>query len=227
VLENITALVQARFGSSRLPGKVLKKIGRYTILERVVKNILLTRCIKEVIVITSTSKDDNKIVDLCKKKKIKYFRGPLNNVAKRYFQALKKKKLGCFMRISADSPFILPSLIDQLANIMRKGKYDIVTNILKRSYPKGQSIEIFKRNIFLNNFKKFRKKDLEHVTTFFYRNQKNFIIYNQVSKKNCSLFNLSVDNISDYKRAKFISARLNNLYKIKPILDLYKKYEKN
>ena len=151
----------------------------------------------------------------------------MNNVAQRYFQALKKKKLDYFMRISADSPFILPSLIDQLANKMKKGKYDIVTNILKRSYPKGQSIEIFKRNIFLNNFKKFEKKDLEHVTTFFYRNQKNFIIYNQVSKKNCSSFNLSVDNISDYKRAKFISARLNNLYKIEPILNLYKKYEKN
>lgn len=227
MLKNIKVLIQARTSSSRLPKKVLKKIGQYTILERVVKNVSLSKYIDDTIVLTSKSKTDDEIVRLCIKKKIKYFRGPLKNVSSRYFQAIKKIKSKYFIRISADSPFISHFLIDKLSKKAISGNYDIVTNTFKRTYPKGQSIEILKNSVYLKNYLKFKKQDLEHVTTYFYRNKKNFNIYNVSNKKNYKLINLSIDNKLDYERALFISKKLKNNHKLNKIIKLYFQYEKN
>ena len=118
-------------------------------------------------------------------------------------------------------------MINKLSKKAISGNYDIVTNTFKRSYPKGQSIEILKNNVYLKNYLKFKKRDLEHVTTYFYRNKKNFNICNVSNKKNYKLINLSIDNKLDYERAIFISKKLKNNHKLNKIIKLYFQYEKN
>ena len=90
MLKNIKVLIQARTSSSRLPKKVLKKIGRYTILERVVKNVSLSRYIDDIIVLTSKSKTDDEIVRLCIKKKNKIFQRVIKKCIIKIFSSIKK-----------------------------------------------------------------------------------------------------------------------------------------
>ena len=90
------------------------------------------------------------------------------------------------MRISADSPLIDPVIIDKAIKIFnsQKKKYDIITNVFPRSYPKGQSVEIIKTAKLRYFLSKFNKEQKEHVTKYFYKNYKNFMIKNFMSVKN-------------------------------------------
>ena len=84
-------LVQARVTSKRLPGKMIKKINGNSILEILIDRLRLSKKISEIIILTSKNNSDNSIVQICKLKKIKFYRGPLNNVAKRFYEIVKKK----------------------------------------------------------------------------------------------------------------------------------------
>ena len=85
------------------------------------------------------------------------------------------------IRISCDSPFINSKILDEGISFFIKSKFDIITNVFPRTYPKGLSYEIFKTSILKKNIKYFSRRDKEHVTTFFYKNFKNlkFIIFTQ------------------------------------------------
>ena len=131
------------------------------------------------------------------KKNITYFRGSLKNVALRYLRAAEKFKTNYFLRICSDSPFIDSKLVDKIIIRSKLKKFDLVTNIFPRTFPKGQSIEIVKTKILKSNISKFNKYELEHVTPFFYNNNKKFKIYNLRSKKNLSKLNLSIDSKED------------------------------
>ena len=166
------AIVQARMSSRRLKGKVLKLLGKKTLLERVIKSIIKSKHIKKIIIATSVNRDDDEVFNFCKKKKIECFRGSLNNVYLRFVEVIKKYNTSSFVRITADSPFMDPSLIDQGIKLYKTGRYDMVTNTFPRSFPKGQSFSIYNSKIFVNNLKKVKNKNhKEHITTYFYENQ--------------------------------------------------------
>ena len=152
------AIIQARVSSKRFPGKVLKKINEITILERVIYQVKGAFNSKNIIVATSTRKKDLAICKICKKMGIKYYKGDLNNVAKRYYKILNKFKTNSFLRVCADSPFIDPILINKCIRIFKRRKPDFLTNVLPRSFPRGQSIEIFNSKIYKINFNKIKKK---------------------------------------------------------------------
>lgn len=211
--------VQARFSSRRLKGKVLKKIGKYTLLEILIKRLKKSKKINKIIVLTSTSRSDKKIIKLCNKIKISYFAGPLNNVFLRFKKAIKKYKPKKIIRISADSPLMDWNLIDKMIDIsIKKKKFDIITNVYERSYPKGQSIEILNTKLFNINDNLLNDEQREHVTKYFY-NKKKFKILNVKLKNNYSNINLCVDELKDYL---FIS----KLIKKKGIFASWKKYAK-
>ena len=209
-------IVQARMSSRRLRGKVLKKINNYKVLDMVVKRVKMSKRVKRIVIATSSHKSDDIIFNFCKKNKVLCFRGSLNNVYQRYCDAVIKFRPKAFIRICADSPFIDPFLIDKLIKTFVTKKYDIVTNILKRTFPKGQSIEVFKSKVFLSQQKKIKgKSDKEHVTTFFYKNKKRFKIKNIKMKKNYSKINFCVDHKKDLKFINAVSEKLNILKKNK------------
>jgi spore coat polysaccharide biosynthesis protein SpsF len=88
--------------------------------------------------------------------------------------------------------------------IFRQG-YDIVTNVHPRSYPKGQSFEIFSSRIFLETLPKIQSEhDLEHVTPYFYRNHNNYNLKNVSADNDWSHIQLSVDTIEDLNIVKDI-----------------------
>ena len=97
--------------------------------------------------------------------------GSLNNVAHRICEILKKLNAKSFLRICADSPFIDPELIDKCIIRFNNTNCDIVTNVLPRTFPKGQSVEVVRASLFIKNLPKMKKKSqLEHILNFFYEN---------------------------------------------------------
>ncbi len=198
----IAILIQARYNSKRLPGKVCLKILNKELLLHVYDNCKKS-CLSNIYVITSKNKSDKPIIDLCKKNKIKYFKGNLTNVYLRYFQAIKKFKLDAFVRITGDSPLIDYKIINKAIKKFLKEKPDIITNVFPRTFPIGQSVEVINSNIFINNYKNILKKnEKEHITKYFYKNSKNFKIINFKNKKNESKKNLSLNTRKDFFKIK-------------------------
>tara|TARA_B100001027_G_scaffold215117_1_gene188471 strand:- start:7643 stop:8272 length:630 start_codon:yes stop_codon:yes gene_type:complete len=194
----IAILIQARYNSKRLPGKVCLKVLNKELLLHVYDNCKKS-CLKGVYIVTSKNKSDKPIVDLCTKNKIKYFKGNLTNVYLRYFQVIKKLNLDGFVRITGDSPLIDYKIINKAIKKFLKEKPDIITNVFPRSFPVGQSVEVINSKIFMNNYKNiFKKDEKEHITKYFYKNYKNFKIINFRNKKNESKKNLSINTKEDF-----------------------------
>ena len=201
-------IIQARMSSRRLKGKVLKKIGNEPILHLIIKRLGRVNIHKKnIIIATSNKSSDKPIITYCRNNNLKFYRGKLNNVASRFFNILKKNKTKYFLRINGDSPFIDPKLINKIIILTKNKNYDIYTNLFPRSFPKGQSIEIISKKIFMKFYSKIKTKAYkEHVTQFFYDNSKLFKIKNFANKKDYSRINMSIDTQSDYYRAiKFAS----------------------
>ena len=210
------AIIQARVNSKRFPKKVLKEINGKSVLEQVIDQVKTVFPKKKIIVATSIGHKDLKICGICKKKGIKYFRGDLNNVAKRYFEVLTKFHSKSFLRVCADSPFLDPILIKKFIKIFNKKKPDFLTNVMPRSFPKGQSIEIFNSEIFKSNFKNIKKaKDLEHVTTYFYTHKKKFKYLNIKNKKNYSKISMCIDYPSQLINANILYQKLGHKHKFR------------
>ena len=193
-------IIQARSSSKRFKDKVLHLIYGVPLIQHVVNRIKKSKEISKIIVSSSYKKSDDKLISYLKRKKIKFFRGNLENVALRLYDTANMNKAKYFVRVSGDSPMIDPKLIDKAVKISKRHKdYDIVTNVFPRTFSKGQSVEVIKTSIFKKNLKKFSNADKEHVTKFFYKNSKKFNIKNFVFKKKNKEIKMSIDTKKDLK----------------------------
>ena len=122
----------------------------------------------------------------------------------RLYETAKTNKAKFFVRISGDSPFMDPKIIDRAIDIHRKkpNKYDLITNTFPRTFPKGRSLEIIKTKSLKKVLPFFNKDEKEHVTKFFYKNKKNFKIKNfTTNKKNPG--NLAIDTKKDLEKLRY------------------------
>jgi len=214
------AIIQARSSSKRFPKKIFKKIKKRTLIEMVIERLKKAKKIKKIIVAISNKASDDKLANYLKKKKIHLYRGKLNDVTDRLYNASVGNNY--FVRINGDSPLIDPGLIDNMIKIFKKNKikkeFDILTNTLPRTFPKGQSVEIVKRKILKLNHKKMSLKDKEHVTRFFYRHKNKFNIKNVKNKKKIFRTKFAIDTKKDLQNLiKFVKNKnLKNftIYKI-------------
>ena len=208
------AIIQARTNSKRFPKKILKKIYGERIITYVYKNVCKSRYITKTIIATSKNKTDEDLIFYLKKNKINFFRGDLNNVAYRLLVLAKKQKAKYFIRISGDSPLIDSKIIDRACKLLikHKDKYDLITNIFPKTYPKGQSVEIIRTSILDKNINKFSINEKEHVTKYFYKKSNRFKIKN-FAFKGKYFFNQAIDYKKDleFVKKKFKSKFLKNL----------------
>jgi len=195
----LLAIIQARTSSKRFNNKILFPIYGTPLIGHVVEKLRKSKKIKQIIVATSNHKTDNKLIKYLKKKKIKFFKGDLNNVAARLYKLAQSKRAKYFVRISGDSPLIDYKLVDEALEILYKNKkeYDLVTNVFPRTFPRGQSVEIIKTETLGKNLKKFSKLEQEHVTVYFYKNYKNYLIKNFTFKNKTKIMKLSIDTKKD------------------------------
>ena len=200
-------IIQARSNSKRFRNKVLYEINGKPLIWHVISRVKKAKKISKIIVSTSTSKNDDRLIQYLKKVKISYFRGDLNNVGKRLLDTASYYKKKHFIRINGDSPLIDPKIIDKVISLYKKKKfnnYDLITNVFPRTFPKGQSVEIIKTLTLRNYLGKMSKDESEHVTKYFYRNFSKLKIKNLKSNKYQRQIKLSVDTKKDMVRIKKI-----------------------
>ena len=201
------AIIQARTNSKRFRNKILYKINGKPLIWYVINSVKKAKKITKVIVSTSNTKNDDKLIKYLKKIKIPYFRGDLNNVAKRLLDTAITYKKKSFIRINGDSPLIDPKTIDKVISIYKKKKfknYDLITNVFPRTFSKGQSVEIIKTLTLKSYLLRMNKDESEHVTKYFYRNPAKLKIKNLKSNDSQKQLKLSVDTKKDMVRIKKI-----------------------
>jgi len=185
----IVAIVQARMGSNRLPGKVMREIGGRTMLEWVVERTRQAETVDEVVVATTNDVADNKLASLCERKAYPYYRGSQNDVLDRYYQTARRYRADVIVRITADCPLIDPAVVDNIVLILITGRtfddvpssvgllrrvhYDFAANRLPqpwgRTYPIGLDTEAFTYASLERAWKEANQThQREHVTPYFY-----------------------------------------------------------
>ena len=138
----IVAIIQARMGSTRLPGKVLRDIGGASMLARVVSRARQSKLLDEVLVATTTEPLDEPIVSACQKLGIPVFRGNQEDVLDRYYRAAGAYQAEAVVRITSDCPLIDPEIVDRIVGSFLAERPDYASNTLIRSYPRGLDAEV-------------------------------------------------------------------------------------
>ncbi len=142
---NKVAIIQARMGSSRLPGKVLMDIAGKTMIQRVVERTRLARTLDAISIATTIDASDNPIAAFAISTGVSCTRGSLHDVLDRYYRAARTLNADIIVRITADCPVIDPTLVDQAVETLIDGGYDFVANRLPppfpRSFPIGLDVE--------------------------------------------------------------------------------------
>jgi len=211
-MKKVVCIIEARMSSTRFPGKVLKKIAGKKLLEILVSRLRLSKKISKLVVATSNKIVDQKIINFCKEKNIRFYRGSERNVLKRIHDTAKKNNADIIIRLTGDNPLIDPEMLDYMIEFFLENKFNYVCNNglgieKKRGVPPGLDIQIFNYldlKKVLNFVKKSEKKELiEHPPLYFYREGKKiFKIHNiklpkkyHISKK----LRLTVDTFQDFK----------------------------
>jgi len=202
-------IVQARMGSTRLPGKIMKKILDRPMIEFLLKRISKSEMTDDIIVATSDREENKKLINFLKLKKIKYFIGDENDVLSRYYNAAKKYNINNIVRVTADCPLIDPTIIDSTIKTYLNDNVDYTSNIFPRSFPKGFDTEVFSFNSLEKAFNETScLYDREHVTPYI-RESGKFNISNYSYDKNYSNLRLTVDWKEDFE----LIDKIFNLFK--------------
>ncbi len=138
----VVAIVQARMGSSRLPGKSLAEIEGHPMLWHVVRRVQRANHVDRVVVATSTAPADDAIEKMCREIGVPCHRGSETDVLDRFYHAARAEKAAQVVRITADCPLIDPSVIDRVVRRFQRGDLDYASNAMVRTYPDGLDTEI-------------------------------------------------------------------------------------
>jgi len=180
----IVATIEARMTSSRLPGKVIMKVKKKTLLEFLIERLKKIKEIDDIILCTTKNRTDDILVKKAIELNIKYFRGSENNVLSRVTGAVKKFKGDAVVQITADCPIIDYKIIKKLILIYKKNKYDCVSNSFVRSFPDGMDVNVLTaKSLIKSNVLSKSKKYKEHVVDFIKDNPKIFKIKNVIADK--------------------------------------------
>ena len=181
----VVASIEARMGSSRLPGKVLKEFGNETALSLLVKRLKKCQNIDDIIIATSTEEKDEPIVNWCLKNEIAFYRGSEKDVLDRVVKAHIYMKSDLIVEITGDCPFTDPEIVDLAIETFFINEVDVVTNCGNHlTWPLGQYVQVFPLDLLKEvNEKVLDESVHEHVSLYFYENPKKYRILEIVAPK--------------------------------------------
>lgn len=196
----VIAIIQARMGSSRLPGKVIQDLAGQPMLARVVSRSRRSKMLHEVVVATTTDPADKIIVDLCIAYNWPYFRGSEEDVLDRYYQAALRYKSDAVVRVTSDCPLVDPEIINLVAReFIENSPLDYASNTLPpRTFPLGLDVEVIG---FSALERAWREDDnlawREHVTPYICRHAEKFALRSVVNSVDYSSMRWTVDTRED------------------------------
>ena len=195
-------IIQARMGSTRLPGKILMKIDeKYRVLDLLIERLKLSKLVNKIIIATTPDEKNSVIVEVAKTHNILCFIGSEENVLERYYEAAKTFNLDIIVRITSDCPFVDPKILDNMIEFYKKNKYDYIMNLdTVSNFPAGFEIEIFSFNTLKRVFHLSKTNyEKEHVTILIqhYPNYFSIFFYNDNHLKVFKDLRLTIDYEED------------------------------
>jgi spore coat polysaccharide biosynthesis protein SpsF len=203
----VVIIVQARMTSTRLPGKVLKKVLDKPLLEYQIERLRRVKLADEVVIATTINETDEPIVQLCNSLSVPYFRGSEEDVLSRYYETAKAHQADLIARVTSDCPLIDPEVIDQVMKLYidHQTEYDYVSNSLERTYPRGMDTEVFSFKALQEAFLEATAlPDREHVTPFIHRQPQRYSLASVNYSENQSYHRWTVDTPEDFQLIKKI-----------------------
>ena len=208
-------IIQARTGSTRFPKKILNKIDEmHTVLEFLIKQLKNSRKIDKIVIATTCSNDDEKIIELCKQLDLDFFQGDENDLVDRYYKCAKKFNFENIIRITSDCPLMDPYLVDEGIDKFLEEGCDYLTNSTG-SFPHGVDFSIFKFSVLEKTWKNARLlSEKEHVIPYMEKNESNFNTIFIKNDNDHSKFRITLDWPDDLELLRIIVSRIDN----RPIL---------
>lgn len=208
----IVAIIQARMGSTRLPGKVLRDIGGMTMLARVVRRVQRATLLHEVVVATSMEASDTAIVQECHHLSVPVFQGNEQDVLDRYYQAAIMYQAAGVIRITADCPLIEAEVIDKVVAAFKAQPADYASNIIERTYPRGLDTEVMTLGALEQVWRSATEPYQRiHVTPYFYQHPEQFRLLSITSDADYSHYRWTVDTAEDLTFIQAVYAHFGGL----------------
>ena len=207
----IVAIVQARMSSTRLRGKVLKPLGKKTVLEHLIDRLSQAKLIDQIVIATSTNPEDDVLANFCVERDLSYFRGDENNVLARFYKCAVTFNADIIVRVTSDCPLVDSSIVDQTIKLLIEKKSDYSANNLIKTFPHGLDVEVISFRALSISWKEAMDEfELEHVTQFVRHRPKRFKLENLQSDEDLKHLRVTLDYPSDYELIKIIFQSLGD-----------------
>lgn len=228
-MQKIVAIIQARQGSTRLPGKVMMEVQGKPLLGYQLERVKSSTLLNQVIVATTTLPMDDIIADYCAGRQVACYRGCVEDVLKRYRDAAQRYSADVIVRLTADCPLIDPAIIDKVISFyLSDPSLDYASNTLKRTYPRGMDVEVFSFGALkLADELAVRLGDREHVTSYIYHHPQRFKIGSVENAVDYSPYRWTVDTPEDFELINLLISglyRQNPQFGFKEILEIMEKH---
>jgi spore coat polysaccharide biosynthesis protein SpsF len=205
------AIIQARMGSTRLPGKVLKDICGETMLARVVARARRAATLDEVVVATTTLPEDEAVAREAARLGAPAFRGDEQDVLDRYWRAAQEFRADVVVRITSDCPLIDREVVDKVGDVFAGASADYASNNMPPSYPRGLDVEVFTAAALARAWHEADKPyERVHVTPYIYQHPELFHLLPVVSAEDLSRQRWTVDTPEDLAFVRAVYERLGN-----------------
>jgi spore coat polysaccharide biosynthesis protein SpsF len=205
------AIVQARMGSSRLPGKVLLDLSGETVLSRVVSRLRRAVLVHEIVVATSLAEKDDAIVAECERIEVQCFRGSELDVLGRYYKCAQIYAASAIVRITADCPLIDAEIVDRTARLFHENSCDYASNALEPSYPRGLDVEVFTMAALACAWREaVTGYEREHVTPYIWEHAELFRLVSLKAEADYSGYRWTLDTVEDLELLRAIYARFGD-----------------
>lgn len=207
------AIVQARVGSTRLPGKVLQDLAGRTVLERVIERVRRFTLIDDLIVATSVQRADDAIVAECDRLSVATFRGSESDVLNRYLGAARVTDASVCVRLTADCPLLDATVSDSIISVFLEadGAADYVSNKIPQSFPRGLDTEVFSLEALRRAAREAREHyERVHVTAYMYRHPEIFNLISVTSDVDRADWRWTIDTPEDLEFVREIYRRLGS-----------------
>lgn len=211
-MSKMVCIIQARMGSSRLPGKVLFDLAGCSMLERVVYRVSAAHnYFDDLVVATGNTSENDVIEEVCEYNHWKCIRGSEHDVLNRYMHAAHTMDAKHIIRVCADDPFIDPNIVAKTILAYHKdGVEYAATETLEQTYPIGMAVEVMSLTALTRAFIHSDIPDREHVTPYIWRNKDKFNCVAVKHERDLSHIRLTVDTLNDYRRARKLYNKFGN-----------------
>jgi len=207
-------ITQARTGSTRLPGKILKEVQEKSLLEIHIERLKKCNNVSEIIVATTTNIEDEVIYNKSIELGVNSSRGSESDVLDRFYKSVEYKNPDWIVRVTSDCPLIDPKLVDDVIAFTIKNNKDYVTNTLIESFPDGQDVEVFKFTALETAWKNAKLlSEREHVTPYIrnnsdYKDGTLFTAINYPCHTDFSKIRMTVDEMKDFELIEILINKL-------------------